>query len=437
MDPFHASLILIGALMLCIMIRIPIAFSFFIVSTPALYLLEGPMAFTVLSDTTWKVAIGYYLISIPLFILLAEIMEQASITKDLFVFMRVCMSRLPGGLLIASVWACAGFGAVSGVSVAAAATISKMVFPEMMKLKFDKPLLAGTLAAGGTLAILIPPSVPMVIYALLTDESVGRLFAAGIVPGIVLSAIFTAYILFRVLLNPELAPTTASVSKGETVSALPGLCIFILIVFVVLGGLFSGLANINESSALGVAAAIIAGLVLRRLTLKDMVKAFISGAETTSFILLIIIGASIFSYLLTVLQFPQTVAETVLKAGLSQTAVVIAIMIVGLILGCFIDAISILVLVIPIFLPIIKSMNIDPVWLCILMVINLEAGLITPPVGLNLYIIQGVGSAFGLKEADTLRGVVPFVLLMILAIAILIMLPSIVTVVPNFIYGQP
>ena len=222
MDPMHASLILIGSFLVCILLRIPIAFSFFVVSAPGLYLLEGPEAFTVLSDTAWKVATGYYLISIPLFILLAEVMEGAAITKDLFVFMRACMSRLPGGLLIASIWACAGFGAVSGVSVAAAATISKIVFPEMTRLKFDKPLLAGTLAAGGTLAILIPPSVPMVIYALLTDESVGRLFSAGILPGIVLSSIFTAYIFFRVLRNPELAPRSEGVSREEFVRALPG-----------------------------------------------------------------------------------------------------------------------------------------------------------------------------------------------------------------------
>ena len=210
-----------------------------------------------------------------------------------------------------------------------------------------------------------------------------------------------------------------------------------MIVIVVLGGLFSGFANINESSALGVVTAIIAGVVLRRLSFKKTVQAFIGGAVTTSFILLIVIGASIFAYLLTILQFPQKVAEIFMVSGMGQITVVIAIMIVGLILGCFIDAISILVLTIPIFLPVMKSMNIDPVWLCILMVINLEAGLITPPVGLNLYIIQGVGSGYGLLEQETLGGVWPYVLLMVLAIALLIMFPSIVTFVPNLIYGKP
>jgi len=435
MDPLAGSLILIGCLILCVMLRIPIAFCFFVVSAPALLILEGPAAFSVLSDTTWKVTMGYYLISIPLFILLAETMEEAMITKDLFVFMRYFMGRLPGGLLVASIWACAGFGAVSGVSVAAAATISKIVFPEMMKLKCDKPLLAGTLAAGGTLAILIPPSVPMIIFAILTDESIGRLFAAGILPGIVLSAIFTAYIVFRVLKNRELAPAAPETPKEDLMKALPGLAIFVLIVLVILGGLFSGLANINESAALGVVVAIIAGFAMKRLSLKNTVKAFIGGALTTSFILFIVIGASIYSYLLTVLQFPQAVSEIFLSAGMPQVMVIIAIMIIGLILGCFIDAISILVLVIPIFLPLLLSMHVNLVWLCILMVINLEAGLITPPVGLNLYIIQGVGSAYGLKESETLRGVWPFVLLMVFAIALFIMFPSIVTVVPNWIYG--
>jgi tripartite ATP-independent transporter DctM subunit len=437
MDPFGSSLLLIAALLICIMLRIPIAFSFFIVSAPALYILEGPAGFTVLSDTTWKVATGYYLISIPLFILLAEVMEYSMVTKDLFVFMRACMARLPGGLLVASIWACAGFGAVSGVSVAAAATVSKIVIPELTKLKYDKPLLSGTLAAGGTLAILIPPSVPMVIFALLTDESVGRLFAAGILPAVLISTLFTALIIFRVYRNPNLAPEASSVSKEEIMRALPGLCVFLLIVLVVLGGLFSGLCNINESAALGVVVAIIAGLVFKRLTLRDAARSFVSGAGTTSFILLIVIGASIFAFLLTVLQFPQTVAESVLSAGLSQTTVVIAFMVVGLMLGLFIDAISILVLTIPIFLPIMQSMSIDPVWLCVLLVINLEAGLITPPVGLNLYIIQGVGSSFGLQESDIIKGIGPFLLLMAFAVATLIMFPSIVTMVPNYIFGSP
>lgn len=436
MDPFVGSLILIACLILCIMIRIPIAFSFFVVSAPALFILEGPEAFSVLSDTTWKVTMGYYLISIPLFILVAVTMEQAQITKDLFVFMRFLMSRLPGGLLIASIWACAGFGAVSGVSVAAAATISKIVFPEMTKLKCDRPLLAGTLAAGGTLAILIPPSVPMIIFAILTDESIGRLFAAGIVPGIILSAIFTVYIFLRVVNNPQLAPRAGDLSKDTMTQALSGIAIFVLIVFVILGGLFSGLANINESAALGVVVAIIAGFALKRLTLKNTVKAFVSGALTTSFILLIVIGASIFSYLLTVLQFPQSVSEAFLSAGLSEVMVVMAIMMIGLILGCFVDAISILVLIIPIFLPLLQSMHINLVWLCILLVINLETGLITPPVGLNLYIIQGVGSYYGLKESETLRGVMPFIVLMLFGIILFILFPSIVTVVPDMIYGK-
>jgi tripartite ATP-independent transporter DctM subunit len=208
-------------------------------------------------------------------------------------------------------------------------------------------------------------------------------------------------------------------------------------VLVVLGGLFSGLCNINESAALGVVVAIIAGLVFKRLTLRDAARSFVSGAGTTSFILLIVIGASIFAFLLTVLQFPQTVAESVLSAGLSQTTVVIAFMVVGLMLGLFIDAISILVLTIPIFLPIMQSMSIDPVWLCVLLVINLEAGLITPPVGLNLYIIQGVGSSFGLQESDIIKGIGPFLLLMAFAVATLIMFPSIVTMVPNYIFGSP
>lgn len=430
------ALPLIGGFVLLLLLRLPIAFSFFAASAPALYLIGGTEAFTVLSDMTWKVGVGYYLISIPLFILLAEIMENAMITKDLLVFMRLFVGRLPGGLLIACIWACAGFGAVSGVSVAAAATISKIAMPELTKLNFDKRLITGTLAAGGTLAILIPPSVPMVIYALLTDESVGRLFSAGFLPGILLSSIFTAYILFKVWREPSLAPRTTGVTKEEISASIPGFIIFLLIVAVVLGGLFSGFANINESSALGVGFAIIAGLVLRRLKLRDIANSFIKGAEVTSFILLIVIGASIFAYLLTVLQFPQALAQFTLRAELSATAVVISMMIVGLILGCFIDAISILVLVMPIFLPISKALNIDLTWLCILMVINLETGLITPPVGLNLYVIQGIGRFYGITEMETLRGIVPYVILMVLGIAIIMIFPSIATYVPTLIYGK-
>ncbi len=431
-----AAVLLIGLFVFLLSLRLPIGFCFFTASLPGLFYIGGWDAFTVLSDMTWKVGVGYYLLSIPLSILLGEVMEKTEITRDILVFMRVIMGRLPGGLLVACIWACAGFGAVSGVSVAAAATISKIAMPELTKLNFDKRLMAGTLAAGGTLDILIPPSVPMVVYALLTDESVGRLYAAGFLPGAVLSGIFTLYIVLRVWRDPSLAPKTAGVTRQEMRASLSGFILFLIMIGIVLGTFFTGFANINESIALGVGFSIVATLILRRLKVKDIAGAFLNATEITGFILLIVIGASIFAYLLTILQFPQALSEFSLKANLSPTMVVIGMMVVGLILGCFIDAISILVLMMPIFMPVCKAMNIDMVWLCILMVINLEAGLITPPVGLNLYIIQGIGSNYGLREADTLRGVGPYVLLMILGIAILMIFPSISTYVPNMIYNR-
>ena len=436
MEWYVSASLLIGAFVFLLFLRLPIAFCFFAVSAPALYIIGGKAGFTVLSDMTWKVGVGYYLLSIPLSILLGEIMEKTEITKDILVFMRLFLGRLPGGLLVACIWACAGFGAVSGVSVAAAATISKIAMPELVKLKFNKPLMAGTLAAGGTLDILIPPSVPMVVYALLTDESVGRLYAAGFLPGAVLSSIFSAYIIFRVWRNPSLAPKTASVTKQEILTSLPGFIVFLLMVLIVLGTFFAGFANINESIALGVGFAIITTLILHRLKAKDIADAFLGATEITAVIILIVIGASIFAYILTILQFPQELTQFTLRAGLSTTAVVISMMIVGLILGCFIDAISILVLVMPIFLPLAKALNIDLTWLCILMVINLEAGLITPPVGLNLYVIQSIGSFYGLTETETIRGVVPYVILLIIGIAIFMIFPSISTCVPNMIYGK-
>jgi tripartite ATP-independent transporter DctM subunit len=430
------AVVFIALFVLLLFLRLPIAFSFFVASAPALYLIGGKEAFTVLSDMTWKVGVGYYLLSIPLSILLGEIMESTEITKDILVFMRLLMGRLPGGLLVASIWACAGFGAVSGVSVAAAATISKIAMPELTKLNFDKRMMAGTLAAGGTLDILIPPSVPMVVYALLTDESVGRLYAAGFLPGAVLSSIFTLYIILRVWRQPYLAPKTPKLTKEEILSSIPGFTIFILMIGIVLGTFFSGFANINESIALGVGFAVVTTLALRRLSIKDVARSFLNATELTAIILLIVIGASIFAYLLTILQFPQALTEFTLRARISPTAVILSMMIVGLILGCFIDAISILVLVMPIFLPIAKALNINLTWLCILMVINLEAGLITPPVGLNLYVIQGIGKFYGITEMDTIRGVVPYIGLLILGIAILMIFPSISTVVPDLIYGR-
>lgn len=428
--------ILLGAFLLVLFSGLPVAFTFFVVGTPALFFaVGGATALSVLTEITWKVGTSYYLISLPLFILMAELLMVSNVIQNLFLALRNWLGRLPGGLGVTTIFGCAGFGAICGTSTATAVTIGKMAIPEMRKLGYDKSLLAGTVAAGGTLGILIPPSIPLIIYAMLSDQSIGRLFAAGWIPGIILSVMFSLYMTLRVWWNPALAPPTAGVSWQERFSSLLRALPFGLVVAAIFVPMFFGWTGVNEAAGCGVVAAIVLGIAVQRLTWKDFGVALLRASQLTCAIGLIVVGASIFTYVVTYLRVPQSLAAAVLNIGMSPIAAVVAMMVIVFILGMFIDAVSILVLTMPIFLPLAIQLNIDLVWLAILMVIGLEQGLITPPVGLNLYVLQGIGKEHGIGDMDVISGIIPYLLVMILGQGLLIVFPGLTTFLPRLLFG--
>lgn len=432
---YWEGIILLGGFLLLIFAGLPVAFSFFVVGAGGLFLaVGGATALTVLSSVTWKVGTSYYLISLPLFILMAELLEASNVTPHLFAALRNWFGRLPGGLGVASIWGCAAFGAICGVSTATAATVGKMAIPEMKRQGYSPTVTAGTLAAGGTLGILIPPSVPLIVYAMLSDQSIGRLFAAGWIPGIILAVMFSLYTVLRVWHRPALAPPTPRIAWRERLSSSWHAAPFVLVVAAVFIPMFSGLAGVNQAAGFGVVAAIVLGVALRRLTWRGAGNALLRSVQLTCAIALIVIGASIFTYVLTYLQVPQSLAATVLKVGMSQLATVIAMLVIVMILGMFVDAVSILVLTMPIFLPLALQLNIDLVWLAILMVIGLEQGLITPPVGLNLYVLQTIGKEHGIREMQVVSGVLPYVVIMVAAQVLIVAVPGLATFLPGVLF---
>ncbi len=427
--------ILVGSFLILLFAGLPVAFTFFVVGGAGLvFAVGGITALSVLSSVTWKVATSYFLISLPLFILMAELLMMAEITPGLFRAIKNWFGRLPGGLGVTGIFGCAAFGSICGASTATAATVGKMAIPAMSEQGYDKSLIAGTLAAGGTLGILVPPSIPLIIYAMLAEQSIGRLFAAGWIPGIMLAVLFSLFTILRVRRTPSLAPPTADISWEERFSSLWGALPFGLVVASIFVPLFSGWAGVNEAAGIGVVTAIVLGFVLRRLTFKGVATAFLNATQFTCAIALIVVGASIFTYVLTYLQVPQSLAATVLHSGMSPMVAVVSMLLIILVLGMFADAISILVLTMPIFLPLAVQLNIDLVWFGIVVVIGLEQGLITPPVGLNLYVLHAIGSEHGIKEMHIVRGVIPYLVLMAGLQILLIAVPDLATFLPGLLF---
>lgn len=364
---------------------------------------------------------NFVLLAVPLFMLMAHIMTRGGVGDDLFDFVHVWLRHLPGGLAMTTVVTCSVFAAICGSSAATAATIGIAAIPAMIRYKYEKSFVLGLVAAGGTLGILIPPSGPMIIYGAVTDTSVGKLFIAGIVPGIVISVLFLVYCWLYVSKKPELKGESVS-SWAERWKASKRAALSLLMPPVIIGGIYLGLFTPTEAAAVGaIMAFIICFIIYRRLGLKDLVPIFKDTVKTTTMIFMIIGAAILFGQVLTINQVPQKIVNLAVQLQLGKWTFLIFVNVLLLFLGCFLEVVSTILIVVPIFFPIVQRLGIDPVWFGIIFTINMELALLTPPVGMNLYVVMGVAKS-GIMEV--IKGVWPFLLLLVLGLILIMIVPD-------------
>ena len=382
-----------------------------------------------IAHTVFNTLASETLIAIPLFILMGQIVQQARIAERFYEALARLLVRLPGGLLHANILACGIFSAVSGSSIATASTIATAAVPSQRRFAYDLRLTTGSLAAGGTLGILIPPSIPLIVYCSLIEESVGLMFIAALVPALLLLVFFHAYVLVRALANPACAPAPErSAGTGEGTSFLADILPLTIIVITVIGTIYTGLMTASEAAAGGVAISILVALAGRTLTLPMLGRAIVEATRLSAMILFIVVGAQIFSYGVFTWGFNAIIGDQVAALPWPPVAILAVLICIYLLLGMFVDAISLLLMTVPVVHPVVSMLGYDPIWFGVLLVLLLEIGLITPPVGMNLFTIKAVAAEVSL--VDITLGALPFVVILLGTVLLLILFPQLALWLP-------
>ncbi|UCD78818.1 MAG: TRAP transporter large permease [Desulfobacterales bacterium] len=378
---------------------------------------------------TWETGTNFLLIAVPLFVFMGQLVYHTEIASDLYDFVHKWFGRLPGGLAVTGVFTSAGFGAVTGSSVAAIATMGIMVMPEMKKYNYNLRLATGSLASAGTLAIMIPPSIPMVIYGVWTETSIGKLFIAGVVPGILLAAGFCGMIVFRCLLNRRLGPAGPRYSWNQRLGALSKLLPTTIIFVIVLGGIYGGIFTPTEASAIGAVGVLLVTLVMRRLTLERLKNSLWQTGEISAMIYAILIGGVMFSRLLVQTDVTPALVNYIAALQVSPYTIIFLFSIMFLLLGAVLDTFGMLILTLPLVFPICRNLGFDPVWFGIYMTVMMEIAMLTPPIGLNVFVMQRVAPEVPLVEI--FRGVLPFVVVCLLLVVLIVALPQLALWLPS------
>jgi tripartite ATP-independent transporter DctM subunit len=334
-----------------------------------------------------------------------------------------------GGLTVATVFACAGFGAICGSSTATAATMGKIALPEMKKYKYDDTLATGTVAAAGTLGILIPPSTVLIVYGILTEQSIGKLFVAGIIPGILLSILFAATVAYLCWRDPAIGPPGTASSWKERLQALTGIIEALMLFVLAIGGLFGGLFSPTQAGAIGAGGALLIGLARRQLRWETFIRACRDALQTSCMVIFIITGAVIFGHFMAVSRIPFVLADWLGGLPIPPMAVMGVIVCIYFIGGFFMDAMGLIVVTIPIFFPIVQKLGFDPIWFGVIIVLVGEMGVITPPVGVNVFVIKGIAPDIALEKI--FKGILPFLAALIVFTILLMIFPNIATFLPN------
>lgn len=372
---------------------------------------------------------SYTLSVIPLFVLMGQFAFVSGISSDIYKTVYAWMGHLRGGLAMATVLACAGFAAVCGSSLATGATMGMVAIPEMNKYRYDPRLSTGCVAAGGTLGILIPPSIGFVLYGILTEESIGKLFMAGFIPGFLLAMLFIGAVYFQCRMNPQMGPPGEKTTWTVKIKSLGGTWGMLLLFMIVMGGIYFGIFTPTEAAGVGAFGAFLFALFRGKLNRQFFLNCLIDTGKTTAMIFLIIIGANIFSTFLGLARLPMSLADFVAGLALPKTLILVCIILIYILMGCVMDCYAIMILTVPIIFPVIEALQFDPIWFGVLMVIVLEVGLITPPVGLNVFVLKT--AAPDVPLTTIFKGIFPFLLAAILCIVILIVFPELALIIPS------
>ena len=433
MDPTTIAAIAIIAMVILLFLGTNIAMAMFVVGFFGMLALRNfTAAFSLVRTVPFSQALTYNFIVIPMFVLMGQLAFHSGISSSLYTAAERWLSKLRGGLSYATIVACACFAAICGSSAATAATLGVVAYPEMKRFGYSPSLSSGCIAAGGTLGVLIPPSTMFIIYGLVTEQSIGKLFAAGIIPGILLALFYMGSITIRLKINPGDAPERATYSMKERLKSLKGCIGFVILFVAVLGSIFTGFASATEASAFGAFFSLVLMIVNRQFTWKKFFNALIETLNTTAMMLLIILGAMVLGYFLSAARIPQFLDTFISGLNVSKYVIILVLLVIYLIMGMFMDSVAMILITVPIFLPLVQTLGFSPIWFGVFCVMMQEIGMMTPPVGMNVYITKGV-----LKEVPLqtiFKGAIPFTAAAIVCVVVIIAFPAVATWLPNLLY---
>lgn len=419
-----AGLIALVAVLLLAFLRVPLGFALLSVSIAGIsYVKSFDVARTMIPMTLSEAVFSYELAVVPLFILMGNVLSRTGISQDLFRSAYAFLGAVRGGLALATMVTCAGFSAVCGSSFATAATMAKVAYPSMQKYGYSERLASATIAAGGTLGILIPPSIILMIYGILTQTNIGDLFIAGVLPGLLGLAMYMAVIYLIALVRPDEAPRGDRVSARERWESLSGVWPFVSLFLLIIGGLYAGWFTATEAGGIGAGTALLIALFQRRLSWKTFFDTMLETANTSVMLYVVLFGAMLFSQLITFSGLANALLQLVQSSGLSQLGVLLAILAVFLVLGCVMDSMAIILIFVPLFTPTLVANEFNLIWFGIIVVVLTEIGLITPPIGMNVFVLKAnlpkiaIGTIF--------RGLTPFIAVDVIRLAVLVAFPSI------------
>lgn len=429
MTPTAIGIIGIALLFVLIFTGMPVAFVMIIVGFVGFgYVINFDAAMNLVAKDFLSVFGSQSLTVVPLFVLMGQIAFHSGISKRLFDAAYVFLGHQPGGLAIATIGACAGFSAICGSTNATAATMGAVTLPEMKRFNYRPELATGVVAAGGSLGILIPPSVIFIVYGIMTQQSIGKLFMAGIVPGIILTCFFIATIALWTRLKPDLGPPGPATTLRRKIAAISGMVETIILFVMVMGGLFLGIFTPTEAGAVGALGTLSLSLVKRSLSWKGFVESLMETTRISCMILLIVAGATVFGHFLAITRIPFDIATWVSSLAFHPWIIMLLILLIYFIGGCFIDSLALIMLTVPIFYPVITGLGFDPIWFGVVIVLITQIGVITPPVGVNVYVVSGVARDVPLHVI--FKGVLPLMLALVIVVLILIPFPQIALWLP-------
>ncbi|MFC1967421.1 TRAP transporter large permease [Chloroflexota bacterium] len=425
---------IVVVLFILLAIRVPIAFALGLVGFAGLFFFASPqIALDAIGQLFSTIPVNFVLLAIPLFIFMAEIIMYTGMGDDAYMAMDKLFSGTTGGLAFASIGAGVAFGAVTGSSVASAATIGPIAIGEMNKHGYKGSLAAGVVAASGGIAMLIPPSTSLIVYGFIAEVSVAKLFMAGIIPGVLLGVAFAAIVLILTKLDPSACPAVPALPLKERIFSLAKVWAMGVLAIIVLGSIYLGLATPTEAAAIGVLGSFIISFIYRKASWANLYRALMSAARDTAFIMFIIIGAHIFGFLISYLRIPLLFTQAVTNYNLSPILLLVSVNFLLLILGCLVDGLSLLLVVVPILLPSLLQASFNPIWLGIIFVLNIEMAILTPPIGLNLFVIHGISKVYGVTFGDVVRGASPFLLADLALMILMVILPDISLWLPRML----